>query len=173
MAVRPGKNLYLYLALACFLGIVLIFFFDGYVGVYDSLKADNGTYIQEVSAEQWQSTDRYAGPFSMSIDASGSLAFTYRVDNRRFTGYSAPVTVTLTDGTGQTTEVTRQTLTAGAFRSGEVSWTLRSADLPPVGATNGTVMVELTIQRGSVTRSLSLYVNRTSGILKGVPVPEG
>ena len=64
MARKPSKNLYLYLALACFLGIVLIFLFDGYLGVYDSLQADNGTYAQQVAAEQWQEQDRFEGTFA-------------------------------------------------------------------------------------------------------------
>ena len=31
------RNLFLYLTLACFLGIIAIFIFDGYVGIYDTI----------------------------------------------------------------------------------------------------------------------------------------
>jgi hypothetical protein len=172
-ARTPSRNLYLYLALACFLGIVLIFLFDGYLGLYDSLKADNGNYLQTVPTEQWQSPDRFGGPFSLSIDQNGYLTFTYGVDNRQFAGYSAPVVVTLTDATGATTEVTRQTLTAGAFGHGEVTWTLRGTDLVPADAAPETAaMYTLSIQRGEVARTITLYVNRNAFIPK-VPAPAG
>lgn len=169
MSLRPGKNLYLFLAMACFLGIVLIFFFDGYVGVYDSLKADDGSYLQEVPTEIWQNPDQFRAPFSLTIGEVGSLKFTYRVDNHRFTGYTAPVVVTLEDTTGTVTELAHRTLTAGAFGNGEITWTLNGADLVPAGAAGSTLAVEMTIQRDGVTRQISLYVNRNGLVPKVVP----
>src|SRR3972149_3696929 len=146
---QTGRNVYLYLALACFLGIVLIFLFDGYLGVYDSLKADNGNYVQEIPTEQWQNPGRFGPSFSMGIDEAGYLNFTYRVDNRRFTGYSEPVVVTATDTAGATTELLRENLTAGAFGQGEVTWTIRGSDVVPAGAAPTlTFHVRLTIQPG-------------------------
>ena len=46
------KNIFLFLALACFVGIILIFVFDGYIGVYDRLVMDNHLYLQTVEYDQ-------------------------------------------------------------------------------------------------------------------------
>ncbi len=173
MARQPSKNLYLYLALACFLGIVLIFFFDGYLGVYDSLKADNGSYTQEVPTEQWQNPDRYGGPFSMTIDENGYLDFSYSVDNRRFVRTDGEVTVTLTDSAGATRELLQEGFDIGAFSHRDATWTLKGTDVVPAGAAPTTAFnVHLTIQFDSVTREIVIYVNRNGSIPKAVPVPE-
>jgi len=174
MTKQPGRMVYLYLALACFLGIVLIFLFDGYLGIYDSLTASNPSYQQEVPVEQWQNPDRYGGPYGMSIDENGYLDFTYKVANRRFTGYSAEVVVTLTDLNGVKTELLRQTLTAGAFQTGEITWTVQGTDLLPAGtAQTVNPMVNLEIQRGDVARVISLYINRLPITQKVLPAPTG
>jgi hypothetical protein len=174
MVKQPRRNLYLYLALACFLGIVLIFLFDGYLGLYDSLAASNGSYQQEVPVEEWQNPDRYGGPYGMSLDQNGYLDFTYKVANRRFAGYSAEVVVTLTDINGVKSELLRQTLSAGAFQTGELTWTLQGADLLPASTPqNVNPSVTLTIQRGSETRVISLYINRNVSVLKQAPAGAG
>ena len=58
MAVKH-RNLYLYLTLACFLGIILIFIFDGYMGVYDSLTVTTGEQEDQIKADQWPRQGRY------------------------------------------------------------------------------------------------------------------
>ena len=58
MAVKH-KNLYLFLTLACFLGIVLIFVFDGYMGVYDSLVMNNGQFPQTITSDQWDQQEKF------------------------------------------------------------------------------------------------------------------
>lgn len=174
MTKQPGRMLYLYLALACFLGIVLIFLFDGYLGVYDSVKADNGSYLQEVPVEQWQNPDRFGPSFSMGLDQTGYLNFTYKIENRRFTSYTENVVVTATDTGGETTVLVSGDVTAGAFGSAEVSWTMRGQDYVPASAPQNTAYnVHLTITRGSVTRELSIFINRSPIVQKVIPAPTG
>ena len=81
MAVKH-KTLYLYLALACFLGIILIFIFDGYMGVYDSLTITSGERPQKIEADQWARQEKYGS--SASVERGGKVNFTYEVDNRTF-----------------------------------------------------------------------------------------
>ena len=173
MARKPGKNLYLYLALVCFLGIVLIFFFDGYVGVYDSLKADNGTYVQEISAEQWQNPERYGPTYSLGLDQNGYLAFTYRLENRRFGSLSDAVRVTVYDPTaGNVTEILINTLKIGMFGQGMVSWTLNGSDFVPEGTGVGVLPnLRMVIERGTVTREIAIYLNRNADAPKAIPAP--
>jgi hypothetical protein len=168
---QPGRNLYLYLALACFLGIVLIFLFDGYLGVYDSLKADGNRGLQEIPAEQWLDPGRDGAMF-MNIDQEGYLDFTYTISNRRFIGFSEEVRVTVVDGTGVPLQLADEVLTAGAFGNGEITWTLDAGQLQPPGTTSeGGYSVDLFIRRDNVTRQITLYVNRP--VVKSLPVPTG
>ena len=89
------KTLYLLLTLACFLGIILIFVFDGYMGLYDSLVMDNGQFPQTVDTEQWQQQQKFGFNPSVSVDRGSSVDFTYTVENHRFSAYSADVHVSL------------------------------------------------------------------------------
>src|SRR4030067_86051 len=90
MAVKRN-NIFLYLALACFLGIILVFIFDGYMGVYDSLTINAGEFPQKIEADQWTQQDRYGYLPSSNIARSSRLPLTYDVDNRQFSSYTAQV----------------------------------------------------------------------------------
>ena len=53
------KSLFLYLTLACFLGLIAIFVVDGYMGVYDTFYLTTGEYEQKIGPGSWLKQDRY------------------------------------------------------------------------------------------------------------------
>ncbi|GAI56646.1 unnamed protein product, partial [marine sediment metagenome] len=42
------KNLFLYLTLACFFGLIAIFIVDGYLGIYDTIYVTAGEQEERV-----------------------------------------------------------------------------------------------------------------------------
>jgi hypothetical protein len=167
-----SKNLYLYLALACFVGIILIFIFDGYMGFYESLSTTDVNYPQQITEEQWQQENRYGLP-GLSIERGGDITYQYVVDNRQFSSYAAEIDVSLWQNQVKMADLTSETLTLGAFGKGEVDWVLNMDDyLPaeiPAGANYNFTIV---IKRGEIERRVMLYVNPTIIIPKPVPIPQ-
>jgi hypothetical protein len=137
------KNIYLFLTLACFLGIVLIFLFDGYMGVYDSLRIDNGQYVQTITTEQWEDQERYGFYPSVSADRDRSVEFTYVVENHRFSAY-----------------------TAAAFGKAEFTLVLDPGRyLPPDFPAEQSYNMTVVVSRDGVERRVMVYVN------PGIPKP--
>jgi hypothetical protein len=168
-----NKNLYLYLALACFVGIILIFVFDGYMGLYESLATTDVNFPQQVTEDQWQNEGRY-GPPGISIEPGGDTNFQYMVDNRRFSSYTAEIDVSLWQNQVKMADLKSETLTLGAFRKGEVDWVLNIGDYLPAGIPAGAnYNFTIIIKRGDIERRVMLYVNPTIIIPKPAPVPGG
>ncbi len=169
MAVKH-KTLYLFLALACFLGIILVFVFDGYIGVYDSLVMDTGQFPQKIEADQWQ-TERFGYLVSMGVERGGRIDFTYTVENHRFSAYEADVDVSLWFGEEKLSDLTSGQISAGAFNNGELKWTLETAGLVPDGyPEDQSYNVDLIINRSGIERRI--YVNISpSAFPKPVIIP--
>jgi hypothetical protein len=166
-----NKNLYLYLTLACFVGIILIFVFDGYMGLYESLATTDVNYPQQISEEQWQQEGRYGMPW-ISIETGGDTTFQYVVDNRRFSGYTAVIDVSLWYNQAKLADLKSETLTLGAFDKGEVDWVLNIDDYLPANAPSGTnYNFTIIIKRGEIERRVMLNVNSTITIPKPPPIP--
>jgi len=47
------RNLFLYLALTCFLALIVIFFVDGYMGIYDTTYITVGEQEQIIEPDYW------------------------------------------------------------------------------------------------------------------------
>jgi hypothetical protein len=154
------KNIYLFLALLCFLGIVVIFIFDGYMGVYDSVTVDNGQFRQTIDADQWQQQEQFGYYPSVSIDRNGSANITYTVENHRFSAYTADVSVSLYLGVDKIADLADGQVSAGAFGKGEFTWVLEPADFtpaeyPPEQGYN----MNMVIDRENVERKVTVYIN--------------
>jgi hypothetical protein len=166
------KTLYLYLALICFVGIILIFVFDGYMGLYESLATTGVNYPQQITEDQWQQQDRYGMP-GLSIERGGDITFQYTVDNRRFSGYTAAIDVTLWYNQEKITDLKSATLELGAFSKGQVDWVLNIDNYLPADVPAGTnYNFTLIIKRGEIEHRVMLYVNPAISIPKPVVVPE-
>lgn len=157
MAVKH-KNLYLYLALVCFVGIILIFIFDGYMGVYDSLVMDNGQVPQKVEADQW-SQERYGYLASTGVERGGRVNFTYKVENHRFTEYSETVAVSLWYNQEKVADFLTESISADAFGSSELNWSLDTGELVPADfPAEQSYNVNVVILRGDIERRVMVNI---------------
>ena len=155
MAVKH-KNLFLYLTLACFLCLILIFIFDGYMGVYDTIVINTGEYEEEIEADEW--IQRYRD-FSTAVEWDGKAFFRYEVDNRWFSSYSADIEVSVWRDQEKVTALLAQPMSVASFDKEEVEWILDAAelvpaDIPPEQGYDFTIV----INRGEIERRFITHI---------------
>jgi len=168
---KKHRNIYLFLTLACFIGIILVFVFDGYMGLYDSLTVTSTGFPQEITPEQWGDQGRNGGA-PVFIDANGEMSFSYQVDNRRFFPYRADVDVSLWYNQSKLADLASETISLGAFGGGQVDWTLDVvAYVPENLPANSTLDFTILIKRGEIERRVIFYYN-TSIPPKPVILPQ-
>jgi len=157
--VARKNYIYLALTLVCLLGIILIFVFDGYIGLYDSLVMDNGLFVQHVDGDQWDDNNEFGYYIPSAATEGSDIEFTYTVANRRFSAYEAPVAVTLWYGQDKIADLAAATLSAGAFAEAELTWTLVAAEVRPADFPEdeyyNAIMV---ITRGEVERRIRVNI---------------
>jgi hypothetical protein len=160
----------LYLTLACFLGIILIFVFDGYIGVYDTLVIDNGQFQQTVESDQWD-PGRYGGLASTNIDRSGSVDFTYKVENHRFSSLQSDLQISLYFQQEKVADIYNGAIEAAAFKEGTYEWSLNSSDIVPADfPSDQPYNAYILLKRGDVEHRINIYVNPSYPV-KTIPVP--
>ncbi len=151
------RNLFLYSALACFLGIVAIFVFDGYMGVYDTLYITTGELRQKVEADYWLRSDSF---WSSGINWGAEASFEYEVENRLFSTYSDELEVSIWQGGEKKKELLSKTLEIKPFGKERLEWVVRSKELEPEGLLEGEMsQYSLVIRRGGVERKVIIYLN--------------
>ena len=168
MAIKK-RDIYLYLTLACFFGIIAIFILDGYMGLYDTVSITTGEREQRIESEAWRTNDPY---WSSGITRGEKAFFRYEVDNRRFTGYEADIEVSVWRMQSKISDVLSQHIAAGAFDKVEVDWVIDTAEIvPPDAPPEQSLDYTLKIKRGAVERNIILYINPSPTPVKPVPVP--
>lgn len=169
MAVKH-KTLYLYLALVCFIGIILIFVFDGYMGVYDTLIMDNGQFQQKVEADQWD-MDRYGGLAGTNMERGGRINFTYKVENHRFSSYKSDIQISLYYQQQKVSDIFSGEIEAAAFKEGTIDWSLGAGEIIPADfPSDQAYSAYLLLKRGDVEHRINIYVSPSYPV-KTVPVP--
>lgn len=177
------RNLFLYLALACFVGLLAIFVVDGYMGVYDTVNITTGEQSWKVEADVWQrqypiyalQPVQYAGEtypveteknaYYMSANRADKVFFGYEVDNRQFSSYKADIEVSVWHSQQKVRDVISQPISIAAFGKGKLEWVIDNAELlpsslPPEQSYQYTII----IKRGEIERRIVVYIN---------PIPQG
>ena len=153
------KQLFLYLTLACFFGLIAIFIVDGYMGIYDTLEIKAGEQPQTIEADEWLRQEKF-GVRGVGVNWDEKIFFDYEVDNRRFSSYSAEIEVSVWHSQEKIYDLVSQHMQIGAFDKEQLEWVLDTAeflpsDVPPEQSYEFTVI----IKRGQVERNLIVYVN--------------
>ena len=164
------RNIYLYLTLICFFGIIAIFIVDGYMGIYDTVYITAEEREQKIESDVWQRND----PYWPAGVTQGEKAFIrYEVDNRQFSSYEANIQVSVWRMQEKVSDVLTQQVNIGAFSKAEIEWTVDSAELvPPDAQPDQRFDYTLTIKRGEIERNIILYINPTPyPVIKTVPAP--
>lgn len=157
MAAKRIGSLWLYLAIACFLGIVAIFFVDGYMGIYDTIWVTVGDRTYEIEPDYWElSWVNNDGYYIGGVGQGDLMQFRYQVDNRCFSDCYIRVEASLWRGGREVEEL----FTAGgkmeAFKSSPVyEWTLDTTGLDASGEYGGTNYT-VKITRDGVERKMHL-----------------
>ena len=168
MAIKR-KTVYTYLTLACFLSIIAIFIVDGYLGNYDTLYITAGEREQKIEADSWMRQDR---SWSTGVSRGEKVFFRYEVDNRRFSGYTADIEVSVWHSQEKVRDLVSQPMSIAAFDKGQLEWVIDTAelllsDIPPEQSYQYTVI----IKRGEIERKIIVNVNPTPYLPKPAPVP--
>ncbi len=171
MAKRPG-NLYLYLTLVCFFGLIAIFIIDGYMGVYDTIYLTTGEREQEINADAWRNN---RGFWPAGLERNGEAFFRYEVENRRFSTYSADIEVSVERSQEEVMDAETYPVSIDAFGKQEIEWTVSAAEiLPPEASPEQRYEYTVVIKRGEIERNIILSVSPSPlSPVRPIPVPEG
>ena len=143
------RHLFLYLAIACFLGLLAIFVLDGYMGIYDTIHITAGEYEQTIEPDRWQ-RDRLI--HSSGTTWGGKVFFTYEVENRRFSSYVTPVKASVWREKEKVIDLFFEEESVEPFGKVTVEWILDSAELEACGFSYGQYTVK--IEREGAERTI-------------------
>jgi hypothetical protein len=150
------KNLFLYLAAACFIGIILIFVFDGYMGFYETLTMASGEQTQTITTEEWTQSEKNNYPVELWPLSSGNYSFSYLIDNRRFSSYQADINISVWKNQEKLTDVFTKSINIGAFKSETVIWIIDPLQLMGVISSTDNQFT-LAIDHGNIKRSIIIH----------------
>lgn len=183
MTAKNRPNLYLYLALVCFAGILAIFVADGYLGIYDTLYVTTQEREQVIEPDYWQQRwvkEGYEG-YSLGARWGEPIPFRYEIDNRSFWTYSVSVEVSVWKG-GQEVVVllNKAEISVAPFKKTVVDWILRPEDLGESSPVSGEYReYTVRIRHGEIERRIILsyypdvavYPEKVSPLSGPVPAP--
>jgi len=161
------RNLYLYLTLACFFGIIAIFIVDGYMGVYDTVYITAGEREQKIESDVWQRGDKF---WSTGITRGEKAFCRYEVDNRRFSTYEAEIDVSIWRMQQKIDEILSQQIAVDPFDKEVLEWVIDTTELiPPDAPPEQGFDFTLRIKKDELERNIILYINPSPYPVKPVP----
>jgi len=153
MTIRGKKNLYLYLAIACFVGIIAIFVIDGYLGIYDTFYITVGEYEQKIELDYWLYTKRgYSYPYHVEARSGQAVHFWYEIDNRHFSSYSTSIVASVWKENEKIFDLFSEDRSIKPFDKVLVEWTLDSEELQSRGFDVGEYTVK--VERNGIERKI-------------------
>lgn len=184
---KKPKRLFLYLAIACFAGLVAIFIVDGYLGIYDTFHISVGEYPpQTIEANYWlrQGYEGYDIPRApgtegdkyayccIGADWGQDISFDYVIENHQSSTYSDHIEASVWQENEKLIDLFSQDVLVRPFREETVEWTLSSEQIgitEPVTGYSYTYTVR--VNRGDVERSIiiSYYYSGEIPYPKRVP----
>ena len=164
------RDLFLYLTLACFLGLIAIFIVDGYMGVYDTVYLTTGEREQKIDADAWRYGTNYR---SAGVNRGEKTFFRYEIDNRRFSSYSANIEVSVWRSQEKISDLGTHPIFIGAFDKQEVTWAVDAAAiLLPDALPEQSYEYTVLIKRAEIERNIILSINPAAyPTIKPPPAP--
>jgi len=167
------RNLFLYLTLACFLGLIAIFVVDGYMGVYDTIYVTAGEMEERIEADFWMRQEGAWKQLRQGVNWGDKVPFRYTVENHQFSTYSADVEVSVWRSQEKVLDLPSQPLSVDAFGKASVKWVVDSTKLlpRPPRQYEGRVQYNYTviIKRGQIERKVIVSINYPAPKSVGVP----
>ena len=169
--VKKPKRLFLYLAIACFAGLVTIFIVDGYIGVHDTIGVTVGEYEQKIKASYWERSDV---SWLISASPGEKVSFSYRIDNNQLSEYSAHIEASVWQENEKIIDLFSEDVSVARLDGTTVKWTLSSDELKDDVSVPGELSeYTVRINRGEVERRVvvSYYYPYPYPYPEGVPPP--
>ena len=163
--VRKPRRLFLYLAIACFAGLIGIFVADGYLGLYDTVYVTVREYTQKIEADYWLRYPYIPEPVSpekggatyccIGADWGQNVLFRYEIENHQFSTYSTLVQASVWQQDEKILDLFSGDVSVGSFDTVGVEWTLSSEELESAGfGEYGRNQFTVIINRGDVERRI-------------------
>ena len=159
------KELFLYLTLACFFGLITIFIVDGYLGIYDTIYVTTGEQEEEIEPDFWRRQDvissvEVKNAYYISVNWEEKIFLHYEIDNRRFSSYTADIKVAVWHSQEKIYDLASQHSQIGTFAKEQLEWVLDTAEFLPsdIPAEQG-YQFTLTISRGQIERNIVVSIN--------------
>jgi hypothetical protein len=152
------KNLFLYLTLACFFGLIAIFVVDGYLGVYDTLYVTSGEYEEEIEADFWLRQD---WTWSTGVNWGENVFLQYEVANHLFSGYSADIAASVWHGQEKEIDLGAYPVSIDPFGKAEVEWLVDTTELLP-NPPEQNYQYSIIIKRGEIERKIIIDISAVS-----------
>ncbi len=164
------RNLFLFLALACFIGLLAIFVVDGYLGLHDTVYVTAAEQQFTIGEDYWQRVGAVSAPVQGEVDGNAyyvyanreeKVSFGYEVDNRQFSTYEADIEVSVWHSQQKVSElIAAQPVSIAAFDKGEWGWVVDNTELLPTDilpeqSYNYTVI----IKRGEIERRIVVSIS--------------
>ena len=169
---KGKRNLYLYLAIACFVGIIAIFVIDGYLGIYDTFYITANEHEQEISPDYWLHSKRgYSYPYHVGAEWGKTVRFRYEIDNRRFSSHFTSIRVSVWKENKKILDLFSEDRLIKPFDKVMVDWTLDSEQLQSRGFSAGEYTVK--IEREGVERKIIVdyHVTHAGSVYPIYPPP--
>ena len=154
------KNLFLYLTLVCFLGLLAIFVIDGYMGLYDTLYVTASEQTWTIGPDYWLGQRPPEPAYSISANWDEKVFFRYNIDNRRLSQYSTDIEVSICHSQEKLSTPLSQPVSIRTFGKVYLEWTLDNTDFKPADQLpTQTYDYTIIIKHGKIERRTILYVN--------------
>ena len=151
------KNLYLYLTIFFFLAIIAVFVFDGYMGVYDTVTIATQERDEVIEPDYWERDD--FGYYTWAEEGQG-IHFSYEIDNRLFSTYSADIEAAIWFGETKHSELISEAVAIDSFDIIELEWTVDTGELHPADTPeNRDFEFSVIITRDGVERRIIVHVS--------------
>ncbi len=168
MARKP-RNLFLYLTLVCFFSLIAIFFFDGYMGIYDTIRITAGEREQFIDPDFRSRQDT---SWSTSVSWGEKAFFSYEFDNRHFAVLTQEVAASLWQSQEKLQDLVIAEITVASFGKTTLEWSLDSAALvTEAEAQERSHEYTVLITRGGLERKVVVFINPAPQLLKPAPPP--
>jgi hypothetical protein len=129
MTIKSKRNLYL--AIACFIGIIAIFVIDGYLGIYDTIYITTGEQEMTVEPEYWlaQHPGAPEAYYYIGAEWGEKVFFRYELDNRRFSSYATSIQASVWKENEKVLDLFSQDKLIKPLDKAMAEWTLDSEKL--------------------------------------------
>ena len=154
------RNLYLFLTIACFLAIIAIFVFDGYMGVYDTVRVTTSQEGEQVMEPDSWLDDEFAYRHYVWSEEGYDISFHYELENRTLSTYSAGVEVAIWFGETKQDVLISQSVAIPGFDKEEFSWKIDTSTLRPTDILETKdYEFSVIIKRDGVERKIVVHVS--------------